>query len=621
MHVAKVVIFIFLLKQTFAKQQITETEIMNNFNDIDTSKHDVLVDCIFKIIDTNFIYNTPTIIANQNIPNDTVNKREFDEKILKEFGRRRTPIVSQDHIDTNKIYVQEGTILRIKYITSCDILTESQTDIENHVKYLFIIVDYSDEHCDHKLREVGQNLSMYDVTYITKNADDVIEVVTFIPQINETTCELHRNLVPFFLSICSSTERFNAFPDKKPNNYMKCPLKLGIASLYPFATIANKSSMMTNDRLHEDAFYGSDVETLRIMAEYFNFTPQFYYIHRYEENPFLDNSFLASLINGSLDICAGGLYRVYDNLVDYSGVYGRQAVVWMYSVKRDKRSWKVLIRNVNGVYIFVIFYAIFCSIWKLMCMFDKQDIPMGRMLLYAFGALIGTSSLEEGKTLKQKILQFVYLIMCIHLSAYVSVQMYSFLTILSPPTMYKTNADIMESGLQPYLVPLLKYFINDESYHAFAETAEDCESFYDCEEMSLKFNGMTLVLDDMFTELQAKTAVNDEATTLRANENMLTIYHEMLLRKDIYIVKRFQKITSILLNSGISDRLIREAIGILTTAKSKSASKNMMSYSYSCGVGCSITLKQSVGTFYAWMLGCVFSFCAFIIEILAKKNI
>ncbi|KAL0870937.1 hypothetical protein ABMA27_004764 [Loxostege sticticalis] len=593
-----------------------ESQIKNILND---KRKDILLDCVLKTIKTNFVY-TPTIITNPNILDNNTNKDEFDEKFTTELIRQNIPrIVSQEQ-DTKSIYMQGGYILMIKYIHDCESLASSQIDVnKEHIKYLIIVFNYSREKCEDILLSVGPNMSMNDVTYILKKINQEIDIVTFVPQINASTCSLERNLQLTTLSNCSN-ESFNAFPNKNPHDYMQCTFKIGMASMFPFAQIPNKHLLKNYDHLHEDDIEGSDLEIIRIMAQYFNFTADFYYVFKYPENPFINMEFLPLVLNQSLDICAGGMYRMYGDLVDYSGVYNRQAAIWLYPVKRDERSWQKFVGKVNGLYIFIIFYFIHSCIWKLFCIFDEQAVPIARMLLHNWGALIGTSSLEHAISLKQKILNFVYLIMSMHLSAYISIQMYSFLTILAPPTIYLTNADILKSGLQPYLMPSTKYFVNDPPYIEFANTSYDCDSFLDCEEKFMKYDGVTAVTDSMFIALQADTAVNDEARTLRVPENLLTMFHEMLLRKGLHFVERFQEIMTRLRESGISDRLYDEGIGILTKSKSDSAAKNMMSHSYSCGTGCSITLAQSAGAFYLWMIGCGLSLCIFIVEVMLKRE-
>ncbi|KAL0821504.1 hypothetical protein ABMA28_004968 [Loxostege sticticalis] len=586
--------------------------IINLTNHVEDNSEKLLGNCVLNTIRNNF-RTTPTIIINEK---KTINE-EFDKYFVTgDFPR----IVSEDNFNTSSIYMQEGYILSITYIDDCETLSslKDQT-IEGPIKYLVIILNYSEARCIKTLQTVGHNTSMYDVTYIVKINNDY-SILTYMPEINVTTCTLQYDSPPTILSTCSSNKRFNAFPSKKIQNYMGCPFKVGMASLFPFSTFTNKSELYIYKPLEEDEVHGSDVEILKIMADIFNFTLDMHFIFSAEKNPVVAVRYIDFLLNGSLDLCAGGLYRIYGDLVDYSGVYGRQAIIWMYAAKRDTRSWQGLVGKVNGLYLFVIFYFVYTIIWQLFCMFDKQSVSLGRMLIHTWGALIGTSSLVEGKTLKQKILNLMYLVMCIHLTAYVNIQMFSFLTIASPPTIYKTNTDILQSGLRPYLMMRMKYFMSDKSYEAFANTSADCESFSDCEEKTLKLNGVTVVIDGQFVALQAETAVNDEAITLSTHENLLTVYHEMLLRKDVPIIKSFQKMMVRLRESGISDRLYDEAIGILTKSKSENAAKNMMGHSYSCKTGCSITLAQSAGAFYVWMIGCGLSFCIFVIEGLGKRE-
>lgn len=591
-------------------------------NDIILAKHlneseDLLVNCVNNIIKINFV-GQPTVLISTNVK-ETPNM--IYERFTKHLGSGVSPRIHiEDHAQTNSIYMQRDQVLFIQLFDNCEKIINIKHDtIDQRIKHLAIISDFSKENCAAIFERVGKNMSKYDITYLIKDQhDDDYVIMTYIPKMNATSCTIQYDLPATLLSTCSSEENFIAFPLKKPQDFMKCPFKVGMASLYPFSKIANKTSLKTSDPLY--VHDGSDFELLKIMEKYFNFTLEFYYIHKIEENPYVIQDFIALLLNGTLDACAGGLYRIYGDIVDYSGVYGRQGIFWMYSVNRDSRSWQNFVTKVNGLYIFVICYACYSTIWYLFCKYDKQVVSMSNTLLYGWGALIGTSSLQDAKSLKQKILNIVYQVMCIHFAAYIGIKMYSLLTILSPPLTYKTNTDLYESGLKPFLIPFVKYFVNDKTYEAFANSSGHCETFTQCGELCLKENCVTVIIDGLFTVLQAKTAVNDEARTLKVSENILTVYHEMLLRKDVSINKEFKNVMMRLEEGGVIDKLYNEAVGILKLDKAETAALNIMSHSYACKTGCSITLTQMEGAFYLWIFGCIISVIAFFVEVLLKME-
>ncbi|XP_047522141.1 uncharacterized protein LOC125061045 [Pieris napi] len=403
-------------------------------------------------------------------------------------------------------------------------------------------------------------------------------------------------------------------------NLKKCSLNAGIGELYPYMLLSNNTRKYENlNSISEAEIRGSDVVILKILSDYLNSTINFFFIHRDQENPYVDQTFLSLLLNGSLDICAGGLYRIYGDIVDYSGVYTRQAVVWAYSVEREIRSWQSFVTKVNGLYFFLLFYVIYVLMWKMICKIDSEMFSLKQTLLYSWGALVGASSLHDARTIKQKIVNCMYLILCLHLSAYISVQLYSYLTIQSPPRLYKTIDELMDSGIKPYLKSTSKYFIKDQKYERFANTSGDCDNFIHCQQVIIEKKGATVLIEGHIPGYQFKTAVNDEARVLQLKEDILFVYHEMIIRKNIVFGRALNKVLLRLFEAGICQKSYEEAVGILLAAKGKSAAKNLMSNSYSCQSGCKITLTQSAGAFYIWLFGCALSFVAFIVEIVVGK--
>ncbi|XP_061379089.1 uncharacterized protein LOC133319270 [Danaus plexippus] len=421
-------------------------------------------------------------------------------------------------------------------------------------------------------------------------------------------------------SLDKNDEKF-IFPSKYLNNLRLCEFKVGMASLFPYTVIENKDSLETLDRLEEEDIFGSDLEIMKIMAKKMNVTLEMFYIKRFEENALLQTDYIEYMLNGTLDACAGGLYNIYGDVVAYSGVYNRQSVIWIYTVERETRSWQTLLRKTGGLYIFLIFLASYSIIWKLFCQFDGRAVSLNNTILYSFGALVGTTSLLDAMSLKQKILNLSYLILCLHLSSYISTQMYYYLTVENPPQTINTIDELAISDTIPYLVPTKKYFLNNDKYIAFANTSRDCEDFLDCERSVLKNRGATLILDGLLYPFQSSTAVKDESRIMRVDEDVLVLYHEMIMRKDSFMVDKLHNIILRLFEAGICDKLYKEAIGVTIVDKAKIAVKNILSYSYSCSAGCKITWLQLAGSFYLWMIGCGLSICCFIVEILTKKQV
>ncbi|XP_045500742.1 uncharacterized protein LOC123698195 [Colias croceus] len=443
-------------------------------------------------------------------------------------------------------------------------------------------------------------------------------------EVDEITCNVTR-LVRFrVVNRCARGCLRNGesiFPKKVLRDFKKCPLNSGFATLHPYMSLNKKNKNYTDfDPLTDSDISGADVELIKIASQYFNTTLRLYFIYRQEENPFVDKQFLDLLQNGSLDICAGGLYRIYDDIVDYSGVYTRQAVVWVYSVEREIRSWQSFVGKLKGIYVFFVFYFIYAIVWKLMCIIDNQTISLNDTLLYSAGALLGTTSLQDARSLKQKIVNVVYLIMALHLSAYIGVQLYSYLTIQGPPTLYRTIDELISSGVKPYLMFTAKYFLEDKKYESFANTSGSCGHFIDCEDVILKKKGTTILIDGFLPPYQADTAVGDEARVVRVNEDILFIYHEMIIRKNSYFTAPFQKMVMHLFEAGICQKLYFDAIGITYVDKADIANKNIMSNSYSCQVGCAITLSQTAGAFYIWIFGCAVSSIVLILEIFMRRE-
>lgn len=594
---------------------------MTDYNETEPSKYSSIIDCTITISNM-VLYFKPTVaILEQNKEGKETEENTFINEFIYKLIEYNIPKVIFEDIDIEGRLDLHINFLAVAFLDTCDdILKFIFIGVDKEMKYLIIISDPSNNNCYETLQEIAEFVGKYDITFIIQDLlSGKNNMFTVFPQIDENTCE-ETVEKPTHINTCYKgvLQSKKVFPIKNPLNLNKCPFRVGMATLYPFSRIKNTELLKTYDHIEE--VKGSDLEIMKIVAEYFNATLDLYYVYRNEENPYVDKEFLNFILNASLDACAGGLYRIYGNVFEYSGPYTSQSVVWMYYAERADRSWENLMRKMKGLYVFVIFYICFSFTWYLTCLFDGDAVSLKNTLLYSWGALVGANSLQDARSLKQKILHLMYLIMCIFLSAYIGMHLYSFLTIWGPPQMFKTNDEVMNSGRLLYLKMSSKYFINDEKYVKFANTSEDCVSFLDCAEKVLSHNGLTAILEGNFYEFQAATAVNDEARVLRVTESILTVYNEMLIRKNNSLAVKFQKVVQSLFEAGITTRLFTEAVGITVVARADSANANMITNSYSCQAGCAITLMQFVRVFYIWILGFVLSCFVFIIEVSIKRE-
>ncbi|CAK1586717.1 unnamed protein product [Parnassius mnemosyne] len=429
----------------------------------------------------------------------------------------------------------KGNVLVVIFVHNCE--TFEQLDvIANNKKLKYLIILYKYEDCNMALEIVGWTLQNYDATFIFQSENRTIyKFQTTIPNIDESTCDYDVKVKPTLINTCfnGTLDKPVIFPTKEIKNLKECPFRVGMATLYPYSVIENKESFRNLQQINESQIRGSDFEIIKIFSSIINASLNMYYIYREEKNPYLRNDFISYIFNGSIDACAGGLYRIYGDLISYSGAYNRQAVIWVYGVEREPRSLR---------------------------------------------------------------------------------------TIVGPPQMFKTNDEVMESGRTPYLNYDTKFFVNDAKYIAFAKTALNCTGFEEYEDLAISNNGVTCIIEGYFYPLQAFTAVENEARVLRASENVLITYHNMIIRSDSPFVRKFQNIVVSLFEAGICDKLYVEAIGLLVVAKAKSANENIMANSYSCEFGCAITIAQIAGAIYVWIVGCTLSFIVFLIEIMGNKK-
>ncbi|XP_037973157.2 uncharacterized protein LOC119693512 [Plutella xylostella] len=526
----------------------------------------------------------------------------------------------------NALYIAKEAIkdhiLAVIQIDDCTDATSFKSDIIiEHWLHVIILTDFVKE-CEVNLQKFGEFVDRYDVTFIIERAadEDYNKIVTFFPEIDEKTCNLSKTITPNHINTCVSGKLKNneLFPLKRIKNYKKCPFHVGISPMYPFVFVPQKDRQ--RDMTPIAGAHGSDVEITKIVAQYLNTTIKMYYIFKDVKNPFIDFQFLLFIANGSLDACVGGYYRIYGSIVEYSGIYNRQAVIWIYAVERPARTWQNLIRKINGIYLFVVFYTCYSVVWFIISYFDGDKSNLANTFFFSLGSLLGCASLQEARSDKQKILNFCYLIMCLHLAAYVNIQLYSFLTIQSPPETFHTIYDIMNSDRRAYLNNRTKYFLDDTKYIDYAKKSAECSTFETCQETILTNNGVTLTLDGYFFAFQVKTAVNYEARVLKTSDNMMTVYHEMILRKSSLKNAVFVDVVSRLYEAGICDQLFKVAVGLTVEDKSSSVTNNALRNGYSCEEGCPITLSQVVGVFYLWAIGIALSCFVLIIELYSVEK-
>ncbi|VVC95648.1 unnamed protein product, partial [Leptidea sinapis] len=244
----------------------------------------------------------------------------------------------------------DGSVLVVIYTENCeDFIQLNHKFSENH-KYLIITQEPKN-----KCGEVSKNTSiafiMRDITCVTKvNNGSSYIIKTATVEIEDKTCNIVDQ--PIFKEINSCYSGFlkinqSVFPKKNLRNFRKCNFNVGMGTLSPYATMEKKHLFYNLASINLSNISGSDVDLIKIIADHFNSTLKVYYIMKDEENRFAHNEFIKFLLNGSLDVCAGGLYRIYGDVVHYSGVYTRQAVVWAYGVERDTRSWQSFVHKIK----------------------------------------------------------------------------------------------------------------------------------------------------------------------------------------------------------------------------------------------------------------------------------
>ncbi|CAG4987445.1 unnamed protein product [Parnassius apollo] len=518
------------------------------------------------IIEYDIIYSVSKNLQNMGILTKVLSDECVPQIIIQNF----------QHLNETAKKFGGSNILVVIFVNKCEISERLDVTVFD-IKLKYLIIINEDENCNMDLEKFGRTLQHYDATFISQSENYTLyKFQTIIPEIDESTCDYNVKVKLTTINICvnGTLGKSVIFPAKEINNLKGCPFHVGMATLYPYSIIENKESLQNLQQINESQIRGSDYEIMKIIAYYFNASLNIYYIYKEDGGAFLHHEFISNLLNGSLDACAGGLYRVYGDSVSYS------------------------------------------VIWILFCNFDRLNVSWRDTFLYSWGVLIGAASLQDSTTLKQKILNLFYLILCIHLTAYISVQLYSFYTIQGPPQTFKTNDEVIESDKTPYLIYDTKFFVEDAKYIAFANTSLNCSEFRDCEYKTISNKGLTIIPEGYFYPFQASTAVENEARLLRVPESIIVTYHEMVVRNDSPFVSKFRYIVTSLFEAGICDRLYLEEIGLLILAKAKNANENIMANSYRCESGCAITIKQIAGAIYVWIFGCAISLIVFVIELI-----
>ncbi|XP_059057823.1 uncharacterized protein LOC131851350 [Achroia grisella] len=492
------------------------------------------------------------------------------------------------------------------------------TIIDKPTRYILVLDYYEKNRCDSVWKYLGRTAAMSNVIIITKDyMDNTYKILTFMPKINPRKCILEERIKPKQVGACNSVlDSSKLFPIKKPKNFYKCPFKVGVRNYKPFFIINNTTDLKFMDIIkpNDDRLGGIDLKILKILAIYLNATLQMHYLKH-----LMEPEYVTPLLNGSLDANAGGFYRIYGNVIEYSPNYGTQMLFWAYSVVRS-HSWHGIICKLDLLFLFFLFYLYYSIIWYVLCLFEERTVSFKFTLLNSWGCLFGCTELPKPMTIKQKILNACFLFMCVHFIAYVSIELYSNYTIAKPPKIYRTNKEIMNSDKKPYVYKSVVIFIQEESFKLYIQKADDCKSFDNCSAQILRNDGVTVSIDNAFARFQVESAVNSEAGALRVNENIVSLFHTILIRKDSYVVKHLQNAMKRLSEAGIFDKFYRESVGLIVLDKSKILTKSTKSNSYSCQMGCSINLSQIVGILYIWMIGCFVSILIFIIEVYYKKT-
>lgn len=599
---------LFKMFQMFIFILFFETIVADITVSIDENKEYTISHCILQASQSHLINKPQVVVYKPTYGAEMVNA------LINTFSTNVVPLIVIDKM--KHIKEMEDNILLISNIRNCSYFQLFKPKyFKENIKY-FIITTNETGNCYKEINEIGTFLSTFNVVFIISDSKDNARFLSFLPHTDENTCQFASKVDPIQINTCinGNLEKKFYLPRKTITDMKNCTIKAGLCSMSPLSIIENEDSLNNYDILENPI--GSDVDLIKTIAKTVNAGVVFYYMNRSEYIPYKDRDYIKFILNGSLDICAGGLYRNFLNIVAYTGAYEQQGVIWIYSVERMHNTWKNLMKTMQGLYIFFLFYLCYSVVWNILLYFDSRALNWSNTFLYSWGALFGASSLQDTRNFKQQLINIVYLIMCIYLSIFVGVQLYSFLTIQRPPGILRSIEDLHRSGRTPYLNPIGKYFLQDKKFQSFVNTSKDCTSSNQCIEETLKNKGLTITTDSVFAHIQLNTTVNDEARLLKVTEDLVIVNHEMIMGKDSPIVSIFQRQLNRLFEAGICKKLFRNNVGILNVARTKKAIYNIMHNSYSCRLGCSITFSKCSGIFYLWMISCFISCCIFVFEIL-----
>ncbi|XP_061719391.1 uncharacterized protein LOC133526695 [Cydia pomonella] len=297
-----------------------------------------LIECVVDLTQITIIFS-PTILI---LESDTDDKDDiFYSKIIETFAKRDIPITIQDkdnHDVNQTLDVYDGNVIVIVNFENSEALFDFEIEpTDKRVKYLVIISDITE---DLKLQAFVQRYIDRDITFIIPDPkDEKHYVITFPKTMNDKTCQLMEKFEPNIINIClnGTLDKEVIFPELIKANFRNCSLRVGMATMFPFSKIPNEHELKNYDLIPE--IEGSDVEIIKIIANYFNASIIWHYLRREQQNPYTNTEYTEFIFNGSVDVSAGGLYRIYGDRVSYSGIYTMQAVIWIYAAHRPGRSW------------------------------------------------------------------------------------------------------------------------------------------------------------------------------------------------------------------------------------------------------------------------------------------
>ncbi|CAG4987449.1 unnamed protein product [Parnassius apollo] len=285
---------------------------------------ELLGKCVVAVVNTEEYRNPTVIFIGYDLIYSVSKNVQNMGSLMKVLSDECVPqiiIKSLQHLNETVKKFEGNDILVVIFVNKCEILKRLDvTVIDAKLKYLIIINE--DENCNMDLQKFGRKLQHYDATFISQSENYTLyKFQTIIPEIDENTCDYNVKVKLTTINTClnGTLDKSVIFPAKETNNLKGCPFNVGMATMYPYSIIENKESLRNLQQINESQIHGSDIEIIKIFCNNINASLNMYYIYREEESPYLHTEFISYLLNGSLDACAGGLYRVYGDSVSYSG--------------------------------------------------------------------------------------------------------------------------------------------------------------------------------------------------------------------------------------------------------------------------------------------------------------